>query len=178
MENTLFSALEVFEDSHHCFQRQIRQKAVAELPPGDVLIQVRYSSLNYKDALSASGNRGVTKSIRTLLVSMRPVVVVQSVDPIWQVGDEVICTGYDLGMNTSGGYGQYIRVPGAWIVRKPSELTLLESMQLGTAGFTAAQCLLQLEHNSITPDKGPILVTGATGGVGTMAHPAYCINWI
>ena len=169
MENTLFSALEVFEDSHHCFQRQIRQKAVAELPPGDVLIQVRYSSLNYKDALSASGNRGVTKKYPHTPGVDAAGVVVHSVDPIWQVGDEVICTGYDLGMNTSGGYGQYIRVPGAWVVRKPQSLSLLESMQLGTAGFTAAQCLLQLEHNAITPDNGPILVTGATGGVGTIA---------
>jgi putative YhdH/YhfP family quinone oxidoreductase len=169
MENTLFSALEVFEDSHHCFQRQIRQKAVAELPPGDVLIQVRYSSLNYKDALSASGNRGVTKKYPHTPGVDAAGVVVHSVDPIWQAGDEVICTGYDLGMNTSGGYGQYIRVPGAWVVRKPQSLSLLESMQLGTAGFTAAQCVLQLEHNAITPDKGPILVTGATGGVGTIA---------
>jgi putative YhdH/YhfP family quinone oxidoreductase len=169
MDERDFSAFLVYEDDTQRFQRRICRKTVNELPAGDVLIQVRYSSLNYKDALSASGNHGVTKRYPHTPGIDAAGRIVESVDPAWQVGEEVICTGYDLGMNTSGGYGQYIRVPGNWIVRKPSELTLLESMQLGTAGFTAAQCLLHLEHNSITPAKGPILVTGATGGVGTVA---------
>jgi len=169
MDKRDFSALVVYEDDAQRFQRRICRKSVNELPAGDVLIQVKYSSLNYKDALSATGNRGVTKRYPHTPGVDAAGRIVESVDPAWQVGEEVICTGYDLGMNTSGGYGQYIRVPGSWIVRKPPELTLLESMQLGTAGFTAAQCLLHLEHNSITPATGPILVTGATGGVGTVA---------
>lgn len=169
MEDLTFLALEAFEDSNKCIQRRVRLKAVSEMPPGDVLIRVRYSSLNYKDALSASGNRGVTKHYPHTPGIDAAGTVVESGVPQWQRGDEVICTGYDLGMNTSGGFGQYIRVPGHWLVRKPQGLSLFESMQLGTAGFTAAQCLLHLQHNSITPDKGDILVTGATGGVGTVA---------
>jgi putative YhdH/YhfP family quinone oxidoreductase len=84
-------------------------------------------------------------------------------------GDQVICTGYDLGMNTPGGFGQYIRVPSTWLVRKPEGLSLMESMQLGTAGFTAALSVLGLQKNEIFPERGQVLVTGATGGVGTIA---------
>lgn len=169
MKELAFSALEVFEDADKSIHRRVRQKALSELPPGDVLVRVRYSSLNYKDALSANGNRGVTKHYPHTPGIDAAGTVVDSVDPQWRSGEEVICTGYDLGMNTSGGFGQYIRVPGQWLVRKPPGISLLESMQFGTAGFTAAQCLLHLQHNSITPDKGDIVVTGATGGVGTVA---------
>lgn len=169
MNEQAFSALEVFEDADKRIHRRVRQKALSELPPGDVLVRVRYSSLNYKDALSANGNRGVTKHYPHTPGIDAAGTVVESVDPQWRNGEEVICTGYDLGMNTSGGFGQYIRVPGQWLVRKPQGISLLESMQFGTAGFTAAQCLLHLQHNSITPDKGDIVVTGATGGVGTVA---------
>lgn len=169
MENREFDALVVFEDVHHGFHRVLARKCISELPAGDVVIQVSYSSLNYKDALAASGNRGVTRKYPHTPGIDAAGIIVASVDPAWRIGDEVICTGYDLGMNTSGGYGQYIRVPSNWVVRKPHGLSLLESMQLGTAGFTAAQSLLHLERNAITPAKGPILVTGATGGVGTVA---------
>ena len=169
MDEQAFFALEVFEDSDKRIHRRVRRKALSELPPGEVLVRVKYSSLNYKDALSASGNRGVTKHYPHTPGIDAAGTVAESFDPQWQSGDEVICTGYDLGMNTSGGFGQYIRVPGQWLVRKPQGLSLLESMQFGTAGFTAAQCLLHLQHNAITPDKGDILVTGATGGVGTVA---------
>lgn len=169
MGDQSFLALEVFEDSDKNIQRRIRRKGIDELPPGDVLVRVKYSSLNYKDALSANGNRGVTKHYPHTPGIDAVGTVVESVDPNWQAGDEVICTGYDLGMNTSGGFGQYIRVPAKWLVRKPDGLAPLESMQFGTAGFTAAQCLLHLQHNSITPDKGDVLVTGATGGVGSVA---------
>ncbi len=169
MAEQTFVAFEVSEDSDKTIRRAIRLKTIDELPPGDVLVRVKYSSLNYKDALSAAGNRGVTKRYPHTPGIDAAGTVIESVDPRWRSGDEVICTGYDLGMNTSGGFGQYIRVPGQWLVRKPQRLSLLESMQFGTAGFTAAQCLLHLEHNAITPDKGEILVTGATGGVGTVA---------
>ena len=169
MEDRHFSALVADEEDTKGFQRRICRKSIRDLPVGDVVIQVKFSSLNYKDALSASGHRGVTKNYPHTPGVDAAGMVAHSDDPAWLVGDEVICTGYDLGMNTSGGFGQYIRVPGSWVVRKPQGLSLLESMQLGTAGFTAAQCLLHLEHNFIFPDKGPILVTGATGGVGTIA---------
>lgn len=169
MENREFDALVAFDDGGHGFRRRIERKLISDLPPGDVVIQVRYSSLNYKDALSATGNRGVTKNYPHTPGIDAAGIVVESTDPTWQVGEEVICTGYDLGMNTPGGFGQYIRVPSGWVVRKPQGLSLLECMELGTAGFTAAQSLLHLEQNGLFPDKGPILVTGATGGVGTVA---------
>jgi putative YhdH/YhfP family quinone oxidoreductase len=169
MKNRKFAALVAFEAGGHNFRIRIERKSISDLPAGDVVIQVKYSSLNYKDALSAIGNRGVTKNYPHTPGIDAAGIVVESVDPDWRTGDEVICTGYDLGMNTAGGYGQYIRVPGSWLVRKPQGLSLLESMQFGTAGFTAAQCLLHLEQHAIVPGKGPILVTGATGGVGTVA---------
>lgn len=164
-----FKALVVREDVHSRIQRQIEQRTLEDLPPGEVIIRVHYSSLNYKDALSANGNRGVTKHYPHTPGIDAAGVVFYSTDPRWRPGDEVLCSGYDLGMNTAGGFGQCIRVPAHWVVPKPLGLSLLECMQLGTAGFTAAQCVLHLEQHAITPDKGPILVTGATGGVGTVS---------
>lgn len=169
MKNLSFSALVVTEDDQGRYQSAIQRRSVEELPQGEVLIQVAYTSLNYKDALSASGNKGVTREYPHTPGIDASGIVVHSTSPDWQRGDQVICTGYDLGMNTSGGFGQYIRVPGSWIVRLPENLTLLEAMQLGTAGFTAALCVLGLQTNNILPGRGPILVTGATGGVGSIA---------
>ncbi len=169
MENLSFSALVAFEDEHRNIQRAVQQKYISDLPPGDVLIRVQYSSLNYKDALSATGNRGVTKHYPHTPGIDAAGTVLYSTAPNWAPGDKVLCTGYDLGMDTSGGFGQYIRVPGEWLVRKPTNLTLLECMQLGTAGFTAGLSVFALQANAVTPNSGPILVTGATGGVGTLS---------
>lgn len=169
MEHPKFSALVVSEDNQGQYRLATQQRSVEDLPQGEVLIQVAYSSLNYKDALSASGNKGVTKKYPHTPGIDASGVVVHSTSPDWKRGDQVICTGYDLGMNTAGGFGQYIRVPGSWVVRLPENLTLFESMQLGTAGFTAGLCVLGLQKNDITPSSGPILVTGATGGVGSIA---------
>lgn len=169
MPSDKFLAFVVSEDSAQNIHREVKQKTLDELPAGDVVVRVKYSSLNYKDALSANGNRGVTKTYPHTPGIDAAGVVVDSSDPAWRTGDEVICSGYDLGMNTDGGFAQYIRVPHGWVVRKPETLSLLESMQLGTAGFTAALCVLGLVFNNVTPEKGPILITGATGGVGTIA---------
>lgn len=169
MNQQKFAAFVVTEHSGKGFHRQVVKKNIDQLPPGEVLVNVRYSSLNYKDALSATGNRGVTKNYPHTPGIDAAGVVVASIDPRWQPGDEVICTGYDLGMNTDGGFAQMIRVPGDWLVRKPNALSLLETMQLGTAGFTAALCVLGLQSNGVTPEQGPVLVTGATGGVATIA---------
>ena len=148
---------------------EIKQRHVDELPAGDVLIRVRYSSLNYKDALSATGNKGVTRNFpHTPGIDAAGVVEVSSV-PELAVGDEVIVTGYDLGMNTAGGFGQYIRVPAGWVIKRPEGLSLRDSMVLGTAGLTAALCIDKLEQAGLTPGQGPVLVTGATGGVGSIA---------
>lgn len=168
-EDILFQAMVVEELAKDTFARSIQTISTSKLPPGDVLIRVLYSSLNYKDALSATGNKGVTKIYPHTPGIDAAGTVVDSSSEEFIKGDEVIVTGYDLGMNTPGGYGQYIRVPGAWVVPKSAGISLLESMQLGTAGFTAALCAQALQDNGIFPEKGPILVTGASGGVGSIA---------
>lgn len=123
---TEFKALLVSEGADGGFQREVVQRNVEQLPQGELLIRVRYSSLNYKDALSASGNRGVTKAYpHTPGIDAAGVVEASSVAE-FAVGDEVIVTGYDLGMNTAGGFGQYIRVPAAWAIKRPKGLPLRE----------------------------------------------------
>ncbi len=165
----MFKALIVKESAPGKFTREIGMKSIADLPPGEVLIRVFYSSLNYKDALSASGHKGVTRRFPHTPGIDAAGVVEQSTDPRFLPDDEVLVTGFDLGMNTSGGFGEYIRVPADWVVKLPSGLSLKESMIFGTAGFTAALSILKLQKNHVFPDSGPILVTGATGGVGSMA---------
>lgn len=165
---TAFKALLVSEDNG-AFVPAVVERNVADLPAGEVLIRVRYSSLNYKDALSASGNRGVTRAFpHTPGIDAAGVVEHSSVGE-FAAGDEVIVTGYDLGMNTAGGFGQYIRVPAAWVIKRPKGLSLREAMLLGTAGLTAGLCVDKLEQAGLTPTAGPVLVTGATGGVGSIA---------
>jgi putative YhdH/YhfP family quinone oxidoreductase len=169
MDEKTFQALVVRVTADNTFTRAIETRNISELPPGDVLIRVHYSSLNYKDGLSASGNRGVTRNYPHTPGVDAAGVVAASDSAVFAVGDEVIVIGYDLGMNTAGGFGEYIRVPVEWVVKRPSHLTLRESMILGTAGFTAAMCVERLVEHGLTPDKGEILVTGATGGVGSVA---------
>ncbi|WP_276669194.1 YhdH/YhfP family quinone oxidoreductase [Thalassolituus oleivorans] len=140
-----------------------------QLPAGDVLIDVQYSSVNYKDALSASGNKGVTRAFPHTPGIDAAGVVVSSTDAAFKAGDEVVVFGYDLGMNTEGGYGQRIRVPSAWVLAKPAGISAAETMAWGTAGFTAALSVQKLERAGMQPSKGPVIVTGATGGVGSVA---------
>ncbi len=151
------------------FIREIEEKIFDELPEGDVLIHVKYSSLNYKDGLSATGNKGVTRKYpHTPGIDAAGVVEESSVKD-FQIGDEVVVTGFDLGMNTSGGFSQYIRVPKDWVVKLPKGLALKESMIYGTAGYTAGLGLEKLESNGLTQSSSEVLVTGATGGVGSLA---------
>jgi putative YhdH/YhfP family quinone oxidoreductase len=159
----------VSETAEKNYLREITQKSLSELPPGEILVRVSYSSLNYKDALSATGHKGVTKSYPHTPGIDAAGVVEESSSELWKPGDEVILTGYDLGMNTSGGWAEYVRVPAAWALQLPAGLTLKESMVYGTAGLTAALSLDKLERNGLRPDKGEVLVTGATGGVGSLA---------
>ncbi|HPR51469.1 MAG TPA: YhdH/YhfP family quinone oxidoreductase [Deltaproteobacteria bacterium] len=149
--------------------RKITELSVDNLPEGEVLVKVEFSSLNYKDALSASGNRGVTRKYPHTPGIDAAGVVEESASKAFKPGDKVIVTSYDLGMNTSGGFGQYIRVPEGWVVSLPENLTLRESMVYGTAGFTAALSVYRLIDYGITPDMGDVLVSGATGGVGSIA---------
>ena len=164
-----FKALVVSEIAGKEFPRQVTQKSLADLPPGELLIEVKYSCLNYKDALSATGNKGVTRKYPHTPGIDAAGVVAESTSPEFAPGDQVIVTGFDLGMNTSGGFGQYIRVPAAWAVKLPENLTLKESMGYGTAGFTAALSVLKLQQCGLAKEQGEVLVTGATGGVGSLA---------
>lgn len=167
--NPQFKAMLVSGTGSGKYQHKIVKKEIQDLPEGDILINVKYSSLNYKDALSAKGNKGVTKKFPHTPGIDAAGVVVESDNLNFQVGDQVIVTGYDLGMNTPGGFAQYIRVPSQWVVKLPRKLSLRESMMFGTAGFTAALSVYKLIQSGVQPADGEILVTGATGGVGIMA---------
>ncbi|MEW6388250.1 MAG: YhdH/YhfP family quinone oxidoreductase [Thermodesulfobacteriota bacterium] len=169
MVKETFKAMVVRESPEGVFSRQIEDRPLAALPPGEVLVRVRYSSLNYKDVLSATGNKGVTKTYPHTPGIDAAGVVVESASPACRPGEEVIVTSYDLGMNTPGGFGQFIRVPGAWVVKLPENLSLRESMIYGTAGFTGALSVYRLTLHGVTPEKGEVLVSGATGGVGGIA---------
>lgn len=168
MKSRTYNAFVVREVGEGRFAGSVEEKDVADLPEGDVLVRVRYSALNYKDALSASGNRGVTRRYpHTPGIDAAGVVEESAVDE-FAAGESVVVCGYDLGMNTAGGFGQYIRVPAEWVMRLTPGLTLKESMILGTAGFTAGLSIYELAK-TINPEHGEILVTGATGGVGVFA---------
>ncbi|ODS32914.1 MAG: alcohol dehydrogenase [Candidatus Scalindua rubra] len=168
MNTDSFKAMIVKEDNGK-YIREIGNKNIADLPEGEVLIKVKYSSLNYKDALSAIGNKGVTRNYPHTPGIDAAGVVESSDNHLIKPGDQVVVTGYDLGMNTSGGFGQYIRVPAAWVVKLPEKLTLKESMIYGTAGFTASLSLYKMESLGLAPTGNEVLVTGASGGVGSMA---------
>ncbi len=167
MSNTLFKAL-VVEESDGQYISTIKQRDISDLPKGDLLVRVSYSSLNYKDALSASGNKGVTQNYPHTPGIDASGIVVSDASGIFNEGDKVIVTSYDLGMNTDGGFAEYIRVPVEWAVPLPEDMSLEESMMLGTAGLTAAQSIHAITE-TIDPMDGEILVTGATGGVGSIA---------
>ena len=166
---TSFRAFRVEKTEDRQFPRSIVQRHVAELPRGDLLIDVAWSSLNYKDALSATGNPGVTRNFPHTPGIDAAGTVVESSSDDFGPGDAVIAIGFDLGMNTPGGFGQRIRIPAGWAVPMPAGLDARSSMILGTAGFTAGLCVHKLEASGMRPDGGPVLVTGATGGVGSVA---------
>ena len=166
MQKKSYNALVVEETSPNAFTKEIKSKNISDLPAGDLLVRVHYSSLNYKDALSASGNRGVTRHYPHVPGIDGAGVVEESTSPEFKPGDKVVITGFDLGMNTSGGYGQYIRIPAEWAIHCPDNLSLRESMIYGTAGFTAAQSVNKLINHPVLPEQGKILISGATGGVG------------
>jgi putative YhdH/YhfP family quinone oxidoreductase len=167
--SALFKSLVVDKTTDKQFVRTIRERSISDLPQGDLLVRVHYSSLNYKDALSATGHPGVTRQFPHTPGIDAAGEVVACDNSTYEAGDKVVVTGYDLGMETDGGWGQYIRIPSDWAVRLPAALSLREAMTVGTAGFTAALCALKLEQAGVKPADGDILVTGATGGVGSIA---------
>lgn len=163
-----FKAFRV-EKTAQGFAYSVVERQVEELPDGDVLIDVRFSSLNYKDGLSATGNPGVTRNFPHTPGIDAAGFVIESRSADFKAGQAVLVMGYDLGMNTPGGYGQRIRVPAAWVVAMPAGLTPETSMHWGTAGFTAALAVEKLLHQGMQPGGGPVVVTGASGGVGCVA---------
>ena len=167
---TTFKALESSKEEDQN-TLSIIEKNIDDLPDGDILIKVSYSSLNYKDALSASGSPGVTKNYPHTPGIDAVGHVQESSDSAFKEGDVVIVTGYDLGMNTAGGFGQYIRVPAHWVIKLPNGLNEVEAMSLGTAGLTAGLSIQALEKYSFTTgfEGSKSIVTGSTGGVGSIA---------
>lgn len=151
------------------FVRSIVEREENDLPEGDLLIEVKYSSLNFKDGLSATGKPSVTKKFPHTPGIDAAGIVKKSNHSEFNPGDKVIAIGFDLGMGTSGGFSERIRIPAEWAVKCPDGLTMHSSMIIGTAGFTAAESVQKLEQAGMTPQSGPVLVTGATGGVGSVA---------
>jgi len=166
---TNFRAYRIVETLEGKFERKIVERNTNDLPAGEVLIKVAYAGLNFKDGLSSSGHKGITKEFPHTPGVDASGIVAESNSILFQEGDQVLVTGYDLGMNTDGGFGEYIRVPVGWVVPLPATFDLRSAMILGTAGFTAALALYKMEMAGQTPEMGELIVTGATGGVGSMA---------
>ena len=163
-----FKSMVVHENANGTFYNSIEEKNIDELPKNDLLIKVKYSSLNYKDALSAIGNKGVTKRYPHTPGIDATGTVIKSKDKKFPINSSVIVTGYDLGMNTPGGFSELISVPSKWALLKPELLSFKDSMILGTAGLTAGLCIQTIEKKiSIKGSKA--IVSGATGGVGSIA---------
>lgn len=163
-----FKAL-IVDKKEDDFRVSIKELTLQDLPEADVLIKVAYSSINYKDGLAATPDGKIVRSYPFIPGIDLAGTVVSSSDSRFKEGDEVIATSYEIGVSHYGGYSEYARIPGDWIVPLPDGLTLKEAMVYGTAGLTAALSIQRLEDNGVTPDKGKVLVTGATGGVGSLA---------
>ena len=163
-----FKAFRVFNEDGKIVSR-LDEVAFLDLSAGDVVIETAYSSVNYKDALAATGAGKIMRRFPMVGGVDVSGTVVSSETPRFKVGDPVLVTGYDLGVAHDGGFAQFVRVPGDWVVPLPDGLSLLDAMAIGTAGFTAALSVLELERNGVSPSNGPVIVTGSTGGVGSLA---------
>ncbi len=162
-----FRAYRIFEEEGKSGGRFV-DLSLEDLDPGEVVIQTRYSSVNFKDALAATGSGKVIRQFPCnggIDVSGN---VFSSADPRFKEGDEVLVTGYDMGVAHDGGFAEFVRVPAEWVVPLPKGLSLFDAMALGTAGFTAALAIHRLEQNELSPEKGKVVVTGGTGGVGSL----------
>ncbi|RYL86524.1 acryloyl-CoA reductase [Sporolactobacillus sp. THM19-2] len=163
-----FKAL-IVEKNDNQLSTGIKKIHLSDLPDDDVLIKISYSSINYKDGLAVKADGKIVKSYPFVPGIDLSGIVVSSRDPRFHEGDPVIATGYDIGVSHFGGFSEYMRLPGDWVVPLPDHLTLEDAMVYGTAGFTAALAVQRLEDNGLTPDQGNVLVTGSTGGVGSLA---------
>ncbi len=164
-----FKAYLIEQDEHRKVSGRMATLAPDQLDPGEVLIRVHYSSINYKDALAATGTGKIIRRFPCAGGIDLSGEVVESSDDRFRAGDRVIATSYDIGVAHHGGYAEYARIPAGWVIPLPQGLDLHEAMGLGTAGFTAALGIVRMEDNGLAPDNGPVVVTGATGGVGGLA---------
>ena len=164
-----FKAL-VLEQNGDAVLPHLRELTLDDLPAGDVLVRVHYSSLNFKDSM-ALANKGIIRKFPAVPGIDLAGVVVESSNPAYQAGDQVVLTGWGIGERHWGGYSQFARVKAEWLVPLPTGLSLLQAMQVGTAGFTAMMCVDALEQAGLKPGQGPVAVTGASGGVGSVALP-------
>jgi len=169
MQEQDYQALIVRKTDQGTFSQALERRSIGDLPAGELLVRVRWSSLNFKDMLSASGHPGVTRKFPHQPGIDAAGEIVHSDDAGFLPGDQVIVSGYDLGMGTPGGLGEFIRVPARWAIKLPAGLSARESMIYGTAGFTAALCVEKIEQMGAAPGQGVVAVTGATGGVGSFA---------
>lgn len=163
-----FRAYRIFEENAESRGRFV-DLALSDLDPGEVVVKVYYSAVNYKDALAATGTGKVIRRFPCVGGVDASGVVESSSDGRFKAGDEVLVTGYDMGVAHDGGWAGYARIPADWVVPLPQGLTLFDAMALGTAGFTAALAIHRLEQNELTPESGKVIVTGATGGVSSLA---------
>jgi putative YhdH/YhfP family quinone oxidoreductase len=169
MNGKRFTCFVVDKDQAGKVTRGLAERSVTDLPPGEVLVEVAYSSLNYKDALASEAHPGVVRKLPHVPGIDAAGTVAESSDPRFRPGDAVLITGYELGAGQWGGWSRYVRVPAEWVVPLPADLALKEAMILGTAGFTAAQCVQAIALNGVKPSDGEVVVSGATGGVGCLA---------
>ena len=164
-----FKAYLINKDASGKVSGRLTTVSSEQLDPGEVTLRVHYSSINYKDALAATGTGKIVRRFPCIGGIDMSGEVVASDDGRFRPGDQVIATSFDLGVAHHGGYAELARVPADWVVPLPSGLTLKDAMALGTAGFTAALGIMRMEHDGLAPQKGPVIVTGATGGVGSLA---------
>jgi acrylyl-CoA reductase (NADPH) len=163
-----FKAYRTFQEDGVIRSRFV-EMAPADLDPGDVLVKTKYSTINYKDALSYNGAGKIMRKYPTVAGIDMAGTVETSADPRFRHGDKVIVHAYDMGVAHDGGYAEYARVPADWVVRRSPHMTAFEAMTLGTAGYTAALAIELMQHNGLKPANGPVIVNGATGGVGSVA---------
>jgi acrylyl-CoA reductase (NADPH) len=164
-----FRALVATRDESKRQSVEMRDVTLADLTEGDTLVRVTHTTVNYKDGLAVTGRAPIVRQWPMIPGIDFAGVVVSSEGGEWQPGDEVVLTGWGAGERHTGGYAGYARVPGEWLVRRPAGLTAAETMAIGTAGFTAMLSVLALERHGLTPDRGEAIVTGAAGGVGSIA---------
>jgi putative YhdH/YhfP family quinone oxidoreductase len=167
-----FKAFLLTETPEKTIRAEFVQRTLDELDPGDVVVRVAYSDVNYKDALAATGKGKILRRASCIGGVDFSGTVVSSGDSRFAKGDAVLAIGFDLGVSHHGGYSQYARVPAAWLTKLPQGMSLWEAMAFGTAGYTAGIAIVRMEHEGLKPANGPVVVSGATGGVGSIAVAA------